>query len=164
MSLKLLLYKIGPSQLNKAPQLMSGRKNVRRFRKWSKGWSKNIESERINPKKDLMEEYDSLDIKAETEELSPLEKARLKNIYAEMHNLWLKEEIKAKQRSRDKDIKEADRNTAYFHSVANQRRRKILVHSHDGLMGPSQMMLKCLIWQHPSTKTYLKRMTLLVVD
>jgi hypothetical protein len=83
-----------------------------------------------------MEEYDFLDIKSESEELSPYELLRLKSIYAEMHNLWLKEEIKAKQRSRDRDIKEGDRNTTYFHAVANQRRRKMLVHSLDGPDGP----------------------------
>ena len=59
-----------------------------------------------------------------------------KNIYDEMNNLWLKEEIKAKQRSRDRDIKEGGRNTAYFPAVANQRRRKMLVHSLDGPDGP----------------------------
>jgi hypothetical protein len=53
-----------------------------------------------------------------------------------MHNIWLKEEIKAKQRSRYRDIKEGDRNTTYFHSVANQRRMKMLVHSLDGPDGP----------------------------
>ena len=45
-------------------------------------------------------------------------------------------EIKAKQRSRDRNIKEGDRNTAYFHAVANQRRRKTLIHSLDGPNGP----------------------------
>jgi hypothetical protein len=83
-----------------------------------------------------MEEYDILDIKSETEELSPAELLRFKNIYAEMHNLWLKEEVKAKQRSRDRNIKEGDKNTTYYHSVANQRRRKMLVHSLDGPDGP----------------------------
>jgi predicted nuclease with TOPRIM domain len=48
-------------------------------------------SELRNLKRDLMEEYDFLDIKSETEELSPEELLRLKGIYAEMHNLWLKE-------------------------------------------------------------------------
>jgi mannosylglycoprotein endo-beta-mannosidase len=109
---------------------------VRRFRKWSKGWSKNIDSELRNLKKDLMEEYDLLDIIAETEELATEEHARLKFIYREMSNLWLREEVKAKQRSRDRDIKDGDRNTRYFHIVANQRRRKMLVHSLDGPDGP----------------------------
>ena len=83
-----------------------------------------------------MDEYDSLDIKAETEELSPEEQQKLKSIYVEMNNIWLKEEVKAKQRSRDRDIREGDRNTAYFHAVANQRRRKTIVHSLDGPEGP----------------------------
>ena len=30
----------------------------------------------------------------------------------------------------------SDRNTAYFHAVANQRRRKTLIHSLDGPNGP----------------------------
>jgi hypothetical protein len=80
-----------------------------------------------------MEEYDILDIKSKTDELTAEEHLRLKQIYAEMHNLWLKEEVKAKQRSRDRDIKEGDRNISYFDAVANQRRRKMLVHS---LYGP----------------------------
>jgi hypothetical protein len=63
---------------------------IRRLRQVTKGWNSNIEAELRKLKKNLMEEYDSLDLKAESDELSPDELCRLKEIYAEMHSLWLK--------------------------------------------------------------------------
>ena len=37
------------------------------------------------------------------------------------------EEIKGKQRSRDRNIKEGDKNTSYFQALANQRKRKLKI-------------------------------------
>ena len=65
------------------------------------------------------------------------ERGRLKDIYRELQDFWAVEEIKAKQRSRDRDIVEGDRNTAYFHAVANQRRRKKLISALEGPQGPA---------------------------
>ena len=45
------------------------REKVRRFRKNSKGWSRNIEADLRHLKRDLMVEYDELDLKAEAEDL-----------------------------------------------------------------------------------------------
>ena len=73
---------------------------------------------------------------AENRELNDQELGRMKAIHLELQRHWLKEEVKTKQRSRDRDIKEGDRNTAYFHAVANQRRRKTPIHSLDGPDGP----------------------------
>jgi hypothetical protein len=65
-----------------------------------------------------------LDTKAEFQELLVVRADRLKDILAELSNYWLLDEIKAKQRSRNRDICEEDMNTDYFHALANQRRRK----------------------------------------
>lgn len=55
----------------------------------------------------------------------------------ELEKLWALEEIKMRQRSRDRNILEGDRNTAYFQAIANQRARKKYISS---LMGPNGLI------------------------
>jgi adenine specific DNA methylase Mod len=50
--------------------------------------------------------------------------ARRKELSIKLDRCWKIEETKAWQRSRDRDIKEGDKNIAYFFAKANHRKRK----------------------------------------
>jgi hypothetical protein len=59
---------------------------IRKFRNLAKGWSANQEAAIRKQKKILMEEYDLLDIKSETQILSAEEKARLDFIRRDLNS------------------------------------------------------------------------------
>ena len=109
---------------------------LRLLRKQARGWSINVESANKKVKNDLMLEYDILDMFAESNLLSVPEKDRMSQIRSEIDKILMQEETKAWQRSRDRFIKEGDRNTSYFHAMANHRRRKKRIVVLDGPNGP----------------------------
>ena len=108
------------------------------FRKNAKAWSINVDAANKKKKNDLTLEFDILDTFAESSVLSDEEKTRMDAIKFELTGLLRQEEIKAWQRSRDRFIKEGDRNTSYFHAIASQRRRKKQIAVLDGPDGPAE--------------------------
>jgi hypothetical protein len=89
-----------------------------------KGWSRNMEVSRNKRKKEILIEIDFLDSLMEQAPLSAQQKLKRQKLKGELEEMWRVEEIRARQRSRDRDVKEGDKNTTYFFALANQRKRK----------------------------------------
>jgi hypothetical protein len=110
---------------------------VRVLRRTVRGWDSNVVAELNKHKQEVAAEYNWLDQESEKRILDDNEKGRMKALTRELEQIWYLEEIKARQRARDKQILEGDKNTAYFHTVANYRNRKKRIES---LRGPNGLV------------------------
>ena len=102
-----------------------------------RGWAANEVATLNKENANLALEYNFLDKEAESRLLDDSECKRLDEITKELDKIWALEEIKARQRSRDRKLLEGDKNTTYFQAVANYRSRKKRV---DSLMGPQGLV------------------------
>ena len=89
-----------------------------------------------------------MDVFSEQNQLEENEKDRMQEIQEELETIWHMEETKAKQRSRDRHIKEGDKNIAYFQAIFNQKRRKksiAALHGDNDLVTNNKNMLKLVV-------------------
>jgi hypothetical protein len=101
---------------------------LKRFKKHFKGWGSSLFGHTRKKKKELKEELVSLEEKEESVPSSPDDFVRKTNILVELHNIYADEEIYWLQRSSEKWLLHGDQNSAYFHRVANGRRRRNMIH------------------------------------
>jgi hypothetical protein len=108
---------------------------MRVFRRLVRGWAANVVAELNRTKQSVAAEYNMLDLKAESRPLDDGEKKRMKELARDLEKIWALEEIKVRQRSRDRNILKGGRHTAYFHAIANQRFRGKRIESLKGPLG-----------------------------
>jgi hypothetical protein len=100
---------------------------IRNLRKKLQDWSRNINAEMRKNKSKILAELDKLDANAEQNPIFDQELIRRKNLREEIEQVWKVEEIRSRQKSRERDIKEGDQNTAYCFAKANYRKRKKMI-------------------------------------
>jgi len=76
---------------------------IRLLRKKTKGWSWNRNAEVKKLKQQLLKEFDNLDIKQEKGFLNQCDRDRMDSINKDLEAWWRLEEIKVRQRSREKE-------------------------------------------------------------
>jgi NCAIR mutase (PurE)-related protein len=97
---------------------------LRHIRRFLKGWAKNQSEKYKKEKKRLLNIIDYLDLKAETNLLTTVEREELKKANDSLNKLRWEEESKWAIRAKVKHIQEGVNNTRYFHLIANGKHRK----------------------------------------
>lgn len=99
------------------------------FKKYFKGWGSNLYGTTKKRNAALKEELASIEKVEETSCLSPELYTTKVDIQVELNDIYADEELAWAQKSHERWILEGDQNTAYFHRVANGRRRKNTIFS-----------------------------------
>jgi hypothetical protein len=97
---------------------------IRRLRQFLRGWAQNMKGAYSKEKQELMRKPDELDRKAESMLLSQQELDLKQSVKERLAQLLREEEIHWFQRAKTTKMLKGDRNTKYFHLIANGKRRK----------------------------------------
>ena len=102
---------------------------IKRIKKFFKGWGSNLFGHNKKRKQELKNELQQMETLEELVGLSPEEQHMRFQIQVELYNLYTEEESYWYQKAHGNWLLEGDLNTAYFHWIANGRRRKKSVQS-----------------------------------
>ena len=89
-----------------------------------KGWGVDIRGNSIKLKKELVAELEQLEQFEEIQVLSPSRCEKKGHIQSQLMKIYEEEEMFWRSRTSEKWLLQGDSNTAFFHRVANGRKRK----------------------------------------
>jgi hypothetical protein len=97
------------------------------LRRFLKGWELNLRQEKNQQKAVILTQIQELDAQADIRDLSPDEWNKRYEMEADLEHIYEMEELFWHKRCGEMTLLQGDRNTEFFHRMANGRRRKCLI-------------------------------------